>query len=973
MKNSKCFHCDGIYDKTKGGCIKKCDKSQKRTIAAAISVETQEEREMDLEEIFERSHIVASIVEPEDRPQRPSCQLMIQRTEVLAFIDTMSDVSLITTSQLNQLLGKKKVRLTKMTTKVYGANGKELPALRTIDLNVQGRKERISHRFVVVRHLVANIQCLIGLDLQSKLGITLVGQDNLEQRNLQGREVKTETDVSHLQEREMHLQGREAPDKVVATTLYQVVNELEFCNKSSDKYSDTLEHYRMLLKEKLTSEIEVNNNLSGFSTAGTISFKTIDDEPVNVKQYVIPHFHRPIVDKNVQKWLETGITERVAGVPKYNNPLLVVPKRDVMGKIKDYRVCIDPRKINEKIADSTCQIPLVREIFDKLAGKKLFSLIDLKSGYNQIKVAEEDRDKTTFTWNGKAYRCIGAPFGFRNVPGDFQRIMLNSFHDMPFVMVYVDDIIIASDGFSEHESHVRQVIRRLNELNLRSNWDKCMLARDRLIILGHEVSDDGIRPCVEKLVKMDQWKAPKTLKMLQRQLGFLNYFRDYIPKYSDLMAPVEALRSQGNDIQWTKEHDAIFAKIRSILETKVLLQFPDFEKELFVGTDASKYGIGAVLYQVNSDGSKRYIRFASRALSSSERNYGAPQRELLAVLFALRSFHVYLFGHKFKVYTDHKSLTYMLGKSKLSSVIQNWMDEILTYDFTMEHLPGLLNHLPDALSRFYDEDPREETRIRYTLAMTMETEVKADIYTEDMTDLEVETNAEVQQDLMARAHLRGHLGAADMARLIRSSKRVTWPNIVKDCQHFVSCCIDCQRFNIGKHGFHPPKNLTALLPFDHLVIDLKSMPLSKMGNTCYLLVVDVATRFLFIRPLPDKNRYTIARCLLRIFCDVGFPKILQSDNGGEFVNEILDAFSPLETLTRPASSSFFALPIIFAFGLVASELKRNLGRSSCLRYVIISFRRVGKVKSCLSETTCFITLLWFSNGLLVAAYPELIV
>jgi transposase InsO family protein len=881
LKDGKCVHCQGVFDKTRGGCVSKCPKSQKKLVTAAITVDTVEERELDLEDLFEQAHVVASVVKVGWENQRPMCMLSINRCNVMGYIDTMSDVSLMTIATCNKVMGTQKAKLQKMPMKLRGANGKALPVLGTCELEIVAPTARIKHRFVVVRQLVSEIQCLVGLDLQSKLGITLVNQYNLQ--NLQEREVRNSV---NLQE----------PEKVIATTLYQAVDVLEFSNKSDEKYFDALNDYRMQLMDKLASEISVNTQLSGFSTAGTIGFKTKDNKPVYVKQYEIPHFHRAIVNKKVNEWLELGIVEEFDGVSDYNNPLLAVPKRDVMGNVKDQRVCLDPRKINEKIADSTWQLPLVRDIFDKLAGKKLFSLIDLKSGYNQIKVAEEDRNKTTFTWNGKTYRFVGVPFGFKNVPGDFQRIMSNSFKDMPFVMVYVDDIIIASDKYSEHESHVQQVIQRLNELNLRSNWDKCMLARDRLIVLGHEVSEDGIRPCVEKLVKMEQWKAPKTLKMLQRQLGFLNYFRDYIPKYSDLMAPVESLRSQGNNIKWTKDHDDILAKVRSILETRVLLQFPDFDKELFVGTDASKYGIGAVLYQLTSDGSKKYIRFASRSLSKSEQNYGAPQRELLAVLFALRSFHVYLFGHKFKVFTDHKSLTYMLQKTKVSGVIQNWMDEILTYNFTMEHLPGLLNHLPDAMSRFYDDDPRDETEIRYTLVTAMDEDVTPDIYSEDLNDLEIETNDEVKKDLMARAHMRGHLGAADMARLIRSSKRVTWPQMVKDCQHFVSCCIDCQRFNIGKHGFHPPKNLTALLPFDHLVIDLKSMPLSKNGNTCYLLIVDVATRFLFIRPLPDKNRYTVARCLLRVFCDIGFPKILQSDNGGEFVNEILDALKKISNI-----------------------------------------------------------------------------
>jgi transposase InsO family protein len=240
------------------------------------------------------------------------------------------------------------------------------------------------------------------------------------------------------------------------------------------------------------------------------------------------------------------------------------------------------------------------------------------------------------------------------------------------------------------------------------------------------------------------------------------------------------------------------------------------------------------------------------------------------------------------------------------------MDEVLQYDFEIKHIPGLVNHLPDRLSRFYDEDPRDPGDTdgnKYVLAaveedLQIEKEINSKlisgVYTQSLDDLEELKDESLKKDIMLRAHSEGHIGAADMARKIRSAKRVTWPQMVKDCQEYVSACLPCQRYNIGKHGYHPPKNLMALLPFDHLCIDLKEMDMSAKGNCYYILVIDVATRFVFLRPLPDKSKYTIAQALLRLFCDIGFPKVLQSDNGLEFVNGILEALkqiSKIETRT----------------------------------------------------------------------------
>ena len=358
-------------------------------------------------------------------------------------------------------------------------------------------------------------------------------------------------------------------------------------------------------------------------------------------------------------------------------------------------------------------------------------------------------------------------------------------------------------------------------------------------------------------------------------------------------------------------------RVRRILESDVLLVYPDFSKKLFVGTDASQYGLGAVLYQQDDNGNKQYVKFASRSLRDSERNYGAPQRELLGVLFALNKFHDYLYGRRFTLYTDHQSLTYLLKKPNLAPTLRNWLGEIMEYDFDIIHLPGLENHLPDALSRLYESDDNVvEDRNEMVMAIIVDNELHLEnapagsglrpgVYSETLEELEIVDDQSLRIDIMNRAHAGFHEGAAGMARQIRAVLKLTWPNLEKECQDYVKRCLQCQRFNVGRHGYHPPKSMVALFPFDHICIDLKEMPQSDSGSNYYLLVIDVATRFVFLRPLVDKTAYAVAQELYKIFTDIGFPKMVQSDNGKEFVNEIMASVKALanvmERLIAPYS------------------------------------------------------------------------
>ena len=861
LKKGLCFQCKKVWGQNKD--CKSC--SAKGNRAAGVNgmlpiVDPVEDRNEEyLESILDGAILGATMAlsghfSPEKTlaSQRVTGSLTLNGKDCQGLhMDTLSDYSYVIAPFATRLFGsenewKKKISKEMPPHQVACGNHGMLEILGSLDMEVMGDYgQPFKHRFYVLPSFPANIYCIIGVDLMKILGVEL---NNVPEGRKDSSLLALAIDeIKHKE------QVRELVD--LGYSLSKCSSELRLANKKDKHHKDLLFTYRARLEEYTKQAFDRNETIKGFCThtQAEIKFETSDDIPVRGHPYAIPHSLQQHVDEYFEDLLKNGVIEEETELDHSLLSILVVPKHDLEGRVKGWRPCLDPRKINVKIVDPIYPLPLAEDIFGRLKGKKVFSVLDLKSGFNQIMVRPKDRKKTGFQWKGKVYHYVGAPFGFKNIPQDFQQIMDRIFHDMPFIMIYIDDLIISSDTHEEHIRHVKQVIDRLNEVNLRVNRSKCLLAYDRLVVLGNMISEEGQQIALGKLLKMDTWANPSNLKMLQRQLGFLNYFRGYIPNYSKLLAPIEELRTQGNNIKWKEEHTQIIRKIRRILETEILLVAPDYSRSLYVATDASKYGLGAILYQIDDNGKKHYIRMASRSLAPSEVNYGAPQRELRAVLEALRWFKVYLYGRKFTLYTDHQSLVYMLSRDKISSVIENWMHEILSFDFEIKHLPGIQNHLPDALSRFYDNDPRDEVRLDYSSLLGSLTGEKGKLQSldsiwvekapvflgitgleqDDVTDGTVYTEAigpdeleliedkELQRIYIERAHISGNLGAGEMVRLIKASQRVIWNNMFRDCQRHVASCLPCQRYNVGIHGYHPPKNLKALLPFDHLCIDLE--------------------------------------------------------------------------------------------------------------------------------------------------------
>lgn len=636
------------------------------------------------------------------------------------------------------------------------------------------------------------------------------------------------------------------------------------------------------------------------------------------------------VDSTVQKWWDSGVIVLAPPGNPYNSSLTMAARRDLEGNIMKYRVCLDPRRLNKQLLDTdNFPLPLITDIIEKVSGHKYFSTVDLSQAYHRMPVDPKSQPLTAFSYGGKQYMFARAPFGLKPLTSIFQRGMSRLLGDLPYVGIYVDDIIIFSKTKEDHLVHVQVVLERLTEAKLIVNREKSHFMSTEVLLLGFIVNEFGKKINYEKLANVHLWAYPTNKKMIQRYLGLFNYFRIFIPLYSTITAPLDRLRNARGTFVLNDIQKKCFDSIRNLIAQAPVLSFPDFSLRFYVATDASNVGIGIVLYQLPNGESDpttvNYISFQARSLHKHERNYPAYKKELLGIIFALMKFHHYLWGRKFTLYTDHRPLTYLHEQKELPQILTNWKETLFNYDFDCIYRPGLLNVIPDALSRafpdelwtspeFYElsssitrtvagasrsgfrriEDlPNSEpdNGPAFVLSNQMSDVTGEPIATylhvmqDDETSRDNVLDAEERKTLLKQIHEFGHLGGNAMVKAIHEQGK-TWPKLREDCLKWVSQCRQCQQFNIARKGYHPLKAIHATLPGEHIAIDLATFRTSLDGNIFALVMVDVCTRFVFLRALKNKEAVTVADELFQIFCMIGFPKIIQSDNGSEFVNQV---------------------------------------------------------------------------------------
>lgn len=435
------------------------------------------------------------------------------------------------------------------------------------------------------------------------------------------------------------------------------------------------------------------------------------------------HRARPIhprdigaVRKHLQELLLSGVI-RESESP-FSSPIVVVRKKN-----GDVRLCIDYRKLNLQTIKDAYALPNLDETFSALNGSKWFTVLDLKSGYYQIEVAEEDKPKTAFVCPLGFWEFNRMPQGVTNAPSTFQRLMEKCMGDINLkeVLVFLDDLIVFSASLEEHERRLLQVLARLKEYGLKLSPEKCRFFQTSVRYLGHVVSEQGVATDPEKIEAIKTWPCPRNLKELRSFLGFSGYYRRFIKDYSQIAKPLNELTSgyppsrksckkaekeyQYHDPKepfggrWTATCQRAFEILIEKLSTAPVLGFADPKLPYVVHTDASTTGLGAALYQ-EQNGKQRVIAFASRGLSYSEARYPAHKLEFLALKWAVtEKFHDYLYGGTFTVITDSNPLTYLLTTAKLDATSYRWLAALSTFSFRLQYRAGKQNVDADSLSR----------------------------------------------------------------------------------------------------------------------------------------------------------------------------------------------------------------------------------------------------------------------------------
>ena len=421
---------------------------------------------------------------------------------------------------------------------------------------------------------------------------------------------------------------------------------------------------------------------------------TADHSPI--KQYVrrVPYALRDRMVTLVKEMQDRGVIQ--PSKSPWASPVVLVHKPD--GGI---RFCVDYRKLNELTKTEVYPLPRIDDHLDALRGSKYFTTLDLCSGFWQVKMAKDSIEKTAFVTHEGLYEFNVMPFGLKNAPGTFQRLMNTVLAGLvpQRCLDYIDDVLVLGRSWKDHLRNLELVYQRLRDAGLKLKTSKCHLGREKVCYLGFVISPQGVSADPEKTCAVKEFPRPSNIQTLRSFLGLTSYYRRFVPCYSKLAQPLHDLTKKDVAFVWSERCEQAFKELKRRLTEAPILVHPDFTLPFILETDASKEGLGAVLAQRQPDGAVRPIAYASRTLQGAERNYASTHLEALGVVWATQHFRPYLYGHPCTVYTDNQALKSLLNTPHPSGRLARWGLSLQELDLMIQYRPGKQNQNADALSR----------------------------------------------------------------------------------------------------------------------------------------------------------------------------------------------------------------------------------------------------------------------------------
>ena len=735
-------------------------------------------------------------------------------------------------------------------------------------------------------------------------------------------------------------EGHQAPTHKQEVFQVQESPLFDFSAKLPHLNSELHKHFEKLLKTNSDLFARSETDL-GKTSLVKMKIETSCEGPIKQKPYKTPFSQRPLVEKQINDLLDANII-RQSNSP-WASPIIMVPKKD-----GGHRMCIDYRKLNQVTKQNSYPLPDISDILSSMNSAKIFSCLDLKSGYYQIQMEEKDKPKTAFVCFKGLFEFNVLPFGLCAAPPVFQELMNRVLKPAlnKFAFAYIDDIIIYSKDANEHIKHLQIVFDLLRDAGLKLKLSKCEFGVEKVKYLGHEISKNGINPDPEKIAVIKKLQYPRTIREVRSFLGMAGYYRRFIRNFAETAFPLTQLTKKYGRFKWGPECENAFNKLKECLCETVTLAHPDTIKPYNLYTDASDYAVGAVLTQ-ELEGGEKVIQFLSKQLDDGQRKWATIEKEAYAIVYAVNKLRPFLYGSKFTVFTDHKPLRTLFTSEMKNARIQRWAIMLSEYGCNIEYKKGKENIPADMLSRIEDTreikviDSSENTDLSHLENggdMTGDGDLpnwppqtpdclknikqlqKDDKYIHDRFEciragidlpdyiieddllyhimpvgrgdkasrLQLVIPESIKRVVLEHIHCSmfgaGHFGADKTYDCLRA--RYFWPNMYKETHEFVARCDLC---NERKRRFKTAPIMSMPVPnypFEIIGIDICG-PFTETedGNIYVLTIIDHFSGWPEAFAMQNKSTISVARILLNeIIPRHGCPRVIVSDRGTEFTS-----------------------------------------------------------------------------------------
>ena len=650
----------------------------------------------------------------------------------------------------------------------------------------------------------------------------------------------------------------------------------------------------------------------------------IDKEvpPVTQRHRRIPFHTRKDVETEIKRLEDLDVIEPVSGPTPWISPIVIVPK-----KSNNVRICIDMREANKAITREKHPMPTVEDLMADLNSSVVFSKLDLSNAYHQLELEEDSRYITTFSTHMGLWRYKRLLFGVNAASEIFQKRIADLLSDIPGAKNISDDIIVHGKSQADHDHALKLTLDRLSSSGAKLNKDKCIFSVNKITFFGHVFSNAGVSADPEKVKSIVGQSPPQNSAEIRSFLGMTQYVARYIPHYATLTEPLRRLTRQDVPWRWSRDEQNSFDNLKSALSSSHVMVYFDPHKHTEVLVDASPVGVSAILTQEG-----KVVCYASRALTDVEQRYSQTDREMLAVVYGVEHYHLYLFASEFRVITDHKPLLGIVNSQKPASArMERWRLRLMPYQFTLEYRPGKSNPA-DYMSRHPCTKPSRDNAAEAYIAYISQhavpkamsiNEVKCATQTcpilqqvmiaiqsgrwwgsPDLSpyvrfrdefsiidgvilrDHRLVIPSSLQHRVVDIAH-QSHQGIVKTKQLIR--EKVWFPGIDKLVEQVVKSCIPCQVSLPGPNKREPVSTTTLPSePWSEIAVDFAG-PFP--SGHYMLVVVDEHSRFPEVEIIHSTSAKAVIPRLNAIFSRQGYPKIVKSDNGPPFQGQEFAEFA----------------------------------------------------------------------------------